>query len=323
MCRFIKWLQKQRNLQGLKVYFDTNCYRGLARAHTAAGLDKLFYKIVKKEKQKGVDVRLSYLVVSEMFSHLHEPPGGRNFQECKGGLQAAIAHVEGNLDKLLPSPDMEFYQYFFHSYPNTEAAAHQSLKEALILLSNHSFDDAFIHHNKTEFLKTDNYLLTLQNSWADTFIDHFIKKHDPSYTGGWQVYAADKAKRATLLKEIRKEGKSGQLYREFALGMYQYIGNNYCNHSLVWTNEFLDKTFERFKSLFLLQLRIIELMCSGGYNLQKKPNDIIDYMIMASFTPADTIFVSNETAHLVPYLHSFGYHKQVMSLSSYFKLIGM
>ena len=83
------------------------------------------------------------------------------------------------------------------------------------------------------------------------------------------------------------------------------------------TDELLKTIINKFKPLFALQYRILELMCQSGYNLDKYINDITDYLIVANINRGQTIFVSNETKNLVPNLHSQGYKSDVWTFNKY------
>jgi hypothetical protein len=188
----------------------------------------------------------------------------------------------------------------------------------LLQIHEKRFNDAFIKQNSQTIQLVSDFLNTLKVSWKDSFANHFIKKHDASYSGNWQVFANDKTKRITLLRELRKAKKNDLIYREFGTGMYQYICNNL--KDIVpqeLTDELLQKIIVRFKPLFALQYRIIELMCQSGYNIDKYINDITDYLIISHLDKGNSIFTSNETKNLVPNLHSLGYTSDVRTLNQY------
>ncbi len=75
--------------------------------------------------------------------------------------------------------------------------------------------------------------------------------------------------------------------------------------------------------LFVLQLRIVKLICQSGYNLDDKENDFIDYLILSALNPSEEqLFVSNETRKLIPFLKENGFQTNVISLNDYLTAIG-
>jgi hypothetical protein len=308
-------------IAGKNVFFDTNCYRGLARHYGKPRIEKLMKKIRVKEKCKRINVGLSYLVASEMFAHLGDPPANNNYQECKFGLYAALQHIANEPTKMLPGPDSELHQFIFGDLPAAEAIRERSLIDSILMLDDLSFDDAIIQNNNVRFQQTKQYLQQVKDSWLDSFTNYFIMKHEPGFQGGWQIFAQDPARRTVLLNEINKAEASGGIYREFGVGVCLYIINGFNIQNPLIDEGLLQKVIERFKPIFQLQLYIIKNICQGGYNLQKRQNDVTDYLIMTSFDPSNTIFVSNESRHLVPNLHSFGYHGQVFSLNQYLEML--
>jgi hypothetical protein len=316
-----KIIYRKSKIAGKNVFFDTNCYRGLARHYDKAKLEKLMKKIRTKEKRRRINTGLSYLVASEMFAHLGDPTAYNSYQECKLGLYAALQHIANEPNKMLPGPDSELHQFIFGTLPHNEAIRQRSLIDSILLLGNHSFDDTIIQNNSVHYQRTKQYLQQVKDSWLDSFTNYFIMKHEPGFQGGWQIFAQDPARRTVLLNEINKAEASGGIYREFSVGVCLYIINGFNIQNPLIDEVLLQKVIERFKPIFQLQLYIIKNICQGGYNLQKRQNDITDYLIMTSFDPSSTIFVSNESRHLVPNLYSFGYNGKVFSLNQYLKIL--
>ncbi len=318
-----KFIYGKSMIAGKMVYLDTNCYRDMARRYNKAELSKLIRKLKRKEKRRRIDVRLSYLVASEMFAHLSDPRAFNSHQECKLGLHAAIEHIGLDASKMLPGPDSEMHLFVEGSLPETEKILQQSLFDFLLALYRKSFDESVIDPNITQFQKTSQYIKNLKDSWIDSFINYFIQKHEPGFAGGWQLFAQDEQKRNKLLSEINAAEKSGEIFKEFGAGVCLYIINNFGLQGIIIDEPLVQKVINRFKPIFQLQLRIIKNICQSGYNLEKKENDIIDYLIMVSFDPTKTVFVSNESRHLVPTLHLFGYTSQVVSLNEYLRILGI
>lgn len=321
------WLSKiiyyKSKIANKMVYFDTNCYRSIARKYNKAAINKLIKKMRAREKRRNIDLRLSYLVASEMFAHLSDPLGSLSYQECKLGLHASMEHVNGNGAKMLPNSDSELHHFIFSTLPQAEVIRQRSLVDSILHLAHYNFDDGEIQPRAAQFNVMSAYLQKIKDDWLDSFTNYFIKKHDPGFTGGWQVFAQNPVRRTTLLNAINGAVASGRIYREFAEGVFLYITNSFNVQGATIDEALLQGIILRFKPIFDLQLHIIRNLCQGGYNLQRRQNDITDYLIVTSLDPANTVFVSNETNQLVPRLHAFGYTNQVMTLNDYFKALGM
>lgn len=321
------WLSKiiyyNSKVANRRVYFDTNCYRSIARNFNRAAIDNLTKKMRRKEKCRNIDVRLSYLVASEMFAHLGDPPANLTYSECKLGLYTAMKHIERDGSKMLPNSDSELHHFIFGTIPQAEVIKEQSLFTLLRHLAQYNFDDGQIQPRTAQFNVTSAYLQTLKDGWIDSITDYFIKKHDPAFVGGWQVFAQDAVRRTTLLNEINAAVASGGIYREFGAGAWLYVVNNFNQHQAQLDEPMLQSIIARFKPIFDLQIHIMRNLCQGGYNLQRRQNDITDYLIITSLNTSNTVFVSNETNQLVPRLHGFGYTDQVITLNDYFESLGM
>ncbi|OQY94022.1 MAG: hypothetical protein B6D37_09815 [Sphingobacteriales bacterium UTBCD1] len=319
MC--FPFFKRFTNFTDKYVYWDTNCYRLLGRIANQkclVWLDAYLKKLKQIERKRKIKVKVSYLVLSEMFAHLNDPIDSNTYLECKHGLYAALYHSDFDSSNLLPNADNEFIKFTTGQAPIADTYRQNSLYNSLLQIHEKRFNDAFIKQNSQTIQLVSDFLNTLKVSWKDSFANHFIKKHDASYSGNWQVFANDKTKRITLLRELRKAKKNDLIYREFGTGMYQYICNNL--KDIVpqeLTDELLQKIIVRFKPLFALQYRIIELMCQSGYNIDKYINDITDYLIISHLDKGNSIFTSNETKNLVPNLHSLGYTSDVRTLNQY------
>lgn len=319
MC--FSFFRRFTNFTDKYVYWDTNCYRLLGRIANQKGLvwlDTYLQSLKKVERKKKVKIKVSYLVLSEMFAHLNDPIDSNTYLECKHGLYAALYHSDFDLKHLLPNADNEFIIFTTGQIPIADTHRQNSLYNSLLQVHQKGFSDAFITENSPTIQLSSNFLNSLKQSWKDSFANHFIKKHDPAYTGNWQVFANDEVKRTTLLRVLRKAKKNGLIFRGFGTGMYLYIYNNLQSTAIpCLTENLLQKIIERFKPLFALQYRIIELMCQSGYNMDKYINDITDYLIISHLDKGKSIFVSNETKNLVPNLHSQGYTSDVWTLNQY------
>lgn len=319
MC--FSFFKRFTNFTDKYVYWDTNCYRLLGRIANQKGLvwlDSYLKELKKIERKKKIKVKVSYLVLSEMFAHLNDPIDSNTYLECKHGLYAALYHSDFDLSNLLPNADNEFIKFTTGQSPIADTHRQNSLYKSLLQIHETGFSDAFIKQNTPTIQQASDFLNTLKTSWRDSFVNHFVKKHDASYTGNWQVFANDETKRATLLRELRKAKKNDLIFREFGAGMYLYIYNNLPGIIMPdLAEELLQKIIVRFKPLFALQYRIIELMCQSGYNIDKYINDITDYLIISHLDKGNSIFISNETKNLVPNLHSQGYTSDVWTLNQY------
>lgn len=74
MC--FPFFKRFTNFTNKYVYWDTNCYRLLGRVANQKGLiwlETFLKKLKQFERQKKIDVKVSYLVLLEMFAHLNDP----------------------------------------------------------------------------------------------------------------------------------------------------------------------------------------------------------------------------------------------------------
>lgn len=319
MC--FSFLKRFTNFTDKYVYWDTNCYRLLGRIANQKGLvwlDHYLKSLKQAERRRKAKIKVSYLVLSEMFAHLNDPIESNTYLECKHGLYAALVHSDFDKINLLPNADNEFIIFTTGQAPIADTHRQNSLYNSLLQIHQTGFSDSFISHNSQTIQLASNFLSTLKQSWKDSFANHFIKKHDPAYNGNWQVFANDEPKRKTLLRELRKAKKNDLIFREFGAGMYLYIYSNLQGITMPdLTEELLQRIIDRFKPLFALQYRIMELMCQSGYNMDKYINDITDYLIISHLDKGKSIFVSNETKNLVLNLHSQGYASDVWNLNQY------
>src|SRR5260221_10641410 len=107
-------------------------------------------------------------------------------------------------------------------------------------------------------------------------------------------------------KGVRKRKECGVIFRSFALGISYYFTNNYhFNFVSPLDPTAIEGIIARFKPIFVQQYRILDRFFADGYSVEKNDNDIIDFLIVCSLHQSN-IFISNETAHLVPDLKKEG-----------------
>lgn len=319
MCRH--FFKSTTKLPENYVYWDTNCYRILGRNANQNGLlwlDNFLKKLKKTERKKRIKVKVSYLVLAEMIAHLNDTIDSKSYIESKHGLYAALYHSDFLVSNLLPTADNEFSEFITKQKPIAETLRQDSLYNYLLQFNAVAFNDKIIKENYKVTELTINYLINFRQNWKNSFLDNFIKKHDLNYKGNWQVFAESVSKRSTLLLELRAAKESNLIFKEFGIGMYLYVKNHNPEIEIPdLTDKLLCEIIERFKPIFLLQFRIIELICQSGYNMDKYKNDITDYSIISHLIKGKTIFVSNETKHLIPNLHKHGYELDVLTFESY------
>lgn len=321
MC--FEFFKKKANFKNKYIFWDTNCYRLLGRLANSKGtvwLDDFLRKLKKAEADRGIDVKVSYLVLAEMFAHLNENIDSNSYLECKHGLFAALYHSNYKVANLLHNADNEFVEFITGKSPVADTYREESLYTVLLQIHERHYNDDFIKANNNVVQLASNYLQKIKDNWKDSFISAFIKRHDPTYVGNWKVLVNDKAKRKTLLTELRRANKSNLILNEFGIGMYQFVSNNVTGIQMPdLNNDLLKSIIERFKPLFELQYRILDFMCQSGYNLDAKQNDITDYLIVANLETQKSLFISNESKNLVPNLHSLGYKTDVWLFDKYCK----
>ncbi len=303
------------------IYWDTNCYRSLGRLTIQNGfpwLKDFLQKLTEVEQENKIHVKVSYLVLSEMFAHLNDSISSSNYLECKFGLYAAVYHSGLNSSNMLPNPDSEFTEFISGEKPYLDSCKENSLYESIVKINQEDFNDSFIKNNGNTIQQANTFLNTLKIGWKDSFINNYIKKHDTSFAGKWQVFAKNEEKRSSLLKELRIAKRNGSIFREFGTGLYLYVCNTSSDFPIpTLTEKLLSKIIVRFNPLFLLQYRIMELMCQSGYNLDKSINDITDFLILAHLDKGKSVFISNETKHLIPNLRSLGLGTEVYLFDEY------
>lgn len=325
MC--LKLFGKKSEFQGKYIYWDTNCYRILGRNAIQRGLpwlDSFLKKLKRSEKRKSVQVKASYIVLAEMFSHLDEDIDSGTYLECKNGLFSALYHTGFNQENLLFAADTEFTKFIAVEPAASLTTRDQSLYNLLLSFKEKGFTDSIIKENLHNVIKMKSYLARIKDSWKSSFVNYFIKKHDSSYAGNFQVFMDDLGKRTDLLSELRSAKESGQIYNDFGVGIYEYIQNNKPTLLMKPLDiDFFRQIINRFKPVFDLQYRILELFCQNGYNLNKKGNDVTDYLILANLEAGKSIFVSNETRNLLPALKNLGYSKDILSSDDYFNKLSI
>lgn len=324
LADFLRWINKKRGKTQKVVFFDTNCYRKIAR-----DLPKRFNitmcKILICEAYHSKLGCANYFVLAELLKHLTDNPTSNDYIECKRGLSAAINHIQRDKGRLLFSADGQILQFFFHPElpPTFQKLNEESIVEAIDFLDKHQFSNEIINHNQSQILKTKQYINHLKQSWIHSTIVHVIRRIDPAFqfTDNFALMN-NPAQRAIELQKLEAAEASGNIFNLFALGMCGYIQNNF-NVVINPTPADIDAIKERFRPIFYLQWRIIKKYFSHGYNHnnQRKLNDIIDYLICTSLSP-QTIFVTNETQNLKKFLNEAGI-TNVMTLAEYLKLLGL
>lgn len=313
ICRKIKGRKKEL------IFFDTNCYRIIARKF-GHNVPKVINKIRINEALYGFIPHLNYVVAGELFRHLADEIDNANYIECKYGLLASMCHINNNEDRFLHHPDNEIYYFFMEQVLPGELHRERSFFKSLQSLYDSNYSDAAILQSKPEYLKMQAYLNYLKDLWSNATVDTITKHFDPSFAGGWRILPNDDAGRNALLKAFIKGENNKEIFKMFAVGIVGYLLNNYEVKIDGQLNEHeLEVIADRFKPVFSQQLRILKHMCTSGYNLEKKSNDIIDYLILISLHQNITL-VSNETRNLNRNLKASGVDN-VLSWNEYMKLI--
>lgn len=315
-----------RSNKSKSIFWDTSCYRRLGRAanEDTEWLRSLMQKLKTAEKENDIMVKVPYLVLTEMLTHLTDSIHSEKYVESKLGLQAALIHTDFEPQRLLPFADLEFIKANKGIVPAEIENRQESLYQFILEIYKNGFHDDFINQRKDEIKKAADFLNSLKSSWIDSFVDNFIKLHDPDYAGNWSVYVSEPTKKTKLLKELRKAKENGAVYNEFGTGLYQYVSNSYPFINIpIITEDNIFNLIERFKPLFDLQYRILEFMSESGYNLSKRTNDIADFLIVANLDPKNLIFVSHEYAKLIPNLHQLGYQNIAMTQDQYFSILSI
>lgn len=321
---FIRWINQKRGKRQQIVFFDTNCYRKIAR-DLPNRVTLTMRKIQVCEAYYGKIGCANYLVLAEMLKHLTDNPTSVDYNECKLGLKAAISHIEGDKGRLLFSADGQILQFFFHPNlpPTFQKANEESIIDAINFLDNHQFSDEIINHNHAQILQTKHYIDNLKQSWIQSTIVQVIRRIDPAFQFTENcAFMPNPAQRAIELQNLEAAEASGNVFNLLSVGMCGYIQNNF-NVPLNPTQDHIDAITERFRPIFYLQWRIIKKYFSHGYNHnnQRKLNDIIDYLICTSLSP-EAIFVTNETQNLKRFLNDGGI-TNVMTLAEYLKFLGL
>jgi hypothetical protein len=323
-ANFIRWVNQKRGKTQHVVFFDTNCYREIAR-DLPNRVNTTMHKILVCEAYHSKLGCANYFVLAEMMKHLTDNPPGIDYKECKLGLKAAISHIEGDKGRLLFSADGQILQFFFHPNlpPTFQTVNEESIIDAIKFLDNHQFSDEIVNHNHAQILQTNQYIDDLKQSWIQSTIVNVIRRIDPAFqfTDNF-AFMTNPAQRAIELQKLEAAETSGHVYNLLALGMCGYIQNNF-NVPLNPTQTHIDDIKVRFRPIFYLQWRIIKKYFSHGYNhnKQRKLNDIIDYLICTSLS-AETTFVTNETQNLKRFLNDGGI-TNVMTLAEYLKSLGL
>lgn len=324
LAKLIRWINRKRGRTQEVVFFDTNCYRKIAK-DLPKRVNLTMHKVLVCEAYSSKIGCANYLVLAEMLKHLSQDPTSNDYKECKLGLKAAISHIEGDKERLLFSADGQILQFFFHPVlpPSFQKINEESIIDAINFLSKHKFSDKIINHNHDQISQTNQYITNLKQSWVQSTIVHVIRSIDPDFQFTDKfAFMTNPAQRAIELQNLEAAQASGHIFNLLARGMCDYIQNNF-NVTLNPTQAHIDAIKIRFRPIFYLQLRIIKKYFSHSYNHnnQRKLNDIIDYLICTSLSP-QVIFVTNETTNLKRFLNDDGI-TNVMTLAEYLKFIGL
>lgn len=323
-ANFIRWVNQKRGKTQQVIFFDTNCYRKIAR-DLPNRININLYKILICEAYHNKLGCANYFVLAEMMKHLIDNPPDFDYKECKLGLKAAIRHTEGDKGRLLYSADGQILQFFLHPElpPTFQKVNEESIIDAIKFLDKHHFSDEIINHNHAQILQTNQYIDNLKQSWIQSTIVHVIRNIDPAFqlTDNF-AFMTNPAQRKIELQNLEAAEASGRIFNLLAIGMCGYIENNF-NVTLNPTQADIDAIKIRFRPIFYLQWRIIKKYFSHGYNHnnQRKLNDIIDYLICTSLS-TETIFVTNETQNLKRFLNDGGI-TNVMTLAEYLNFLGL
>jgi hypothetical protein len=324
LTKFFRFVHSKRKKPPQVVFFDTNCYRKIAR-ELPSRVNKTMRRILLREAYHNKLGCASYLVLAEMLKHLSVNPPDNDYYQCKLGLEAAIRHIEGDVSRLLYSADGQILQFFLDSNlpPSFPIANEESIITAVNFLDRHLFSDEMIANNQLQILQTNQYITNLKQSWIQSTIVHVIQRIDPAFQfADTFAFMNNPAQRAIELQKLEAAEASGAMDNLFAVGMCGYIQNNY-HIPLNPTQEHIDAIKVRFRPIFYLQMRIIKKYFSDGYNHNnpRKTNDIIDYLICTALH-TEVIFVTNETRNLKRFLNDAGI-MNVMTLAEYLKSIGL
>lgn len=324
LTKFFRYVHQKRKKSPQIVFFDTNCYRKIAR-DLSNRVNSTMRRILLCEAYHNKLGCVNYLVLAEMLKHLSVNPPDNDYYQCKLGLEAAIRHVEGDVGRLLYSADGQILQFLLHPDlpPSFPIANEESIITAVNFLDKHGFSDAMIANNQLQILQTNQYITNLKQSWVQSMIIQVIQRIDPAFQfADTFAFMNNPAQRAIELQKLEAAEASGAMYNLFAAGMCGYIQNNY--HVPLNPNQgHIDAIKARFRPIFYLQMRIIKKYFSDGYNHNnpRKTNDIIDYLICTALYP-EVIFVTNETRHLKKFLNDAGI-TNIMTLAEYLKSIGL
>ncbi len=324
LAKLIRWINQKRGKTQQVVFFDTNCYRKIAK-DLPSRVNLTMHKVLVCEAYHSKLGCANYFVLTEMLKHLTQVPTSNDYKECKLGLKAAMSHIEGGKERLLFSADGQILQFFFHPHlpPSFQKINEESIIHAIKFLDNHQFSDEIINNNHAQITQTSQYITNLKQSWIQSTIVHVIRSIDPSFqfTDNF-AFMNNPAQRKVELQNLEAAQASGNVFNLLALGMCGYIQSNF-NVALNPTQAHIDAIKIRFRPIFYLQWRIIKKYFSHGYNhnSQRKLNDIIDYLICTSLSP-EVIFVTNETQNLKRFLNDDGI-TNVMTLAEYLKFLGL
>lgn len=324
IAKLIRLINLKRGKTLQIVFFDTNCYRKIAK-ELPNRVKLTMHKVLLCEAYHNKLGCANYLVLAEMLKHLTQVPTSIDYKESKLGLEAAIRHIERKKDRLLFSADGQILLFFFYPDlpPSFQKINEESIIDAIKFLDNHQFSDEIIANNHAQIIQINQYINNLKHSWTQSIIVQAIRSIDPAFQFTDKfAFMVNPVQRAIELQKLETAESSGAIFNLFAIGMCGYIQNNF-HVPLNPTHAQIEAIKIRFRPIFYLQLRIIKKYFSDGYNhnSHRKLNDIIDFLICTALSP-QAIFVTNETQNLKKFL-SVGRITNVMTLAEYLKSLGL
>ena len=303
---------------GKSIFFDTNCYRELARQIKREGtyrVNQWIKSLQKQEKKAKITSKLSYLVVTELFTHLGVPITSNSYEECKLAIQIAIAHINKNTKRILSDYDNQIIQCIHGEIPKLRESTEKSLLDLVIHLADNQFNDRHIKSKERAFKAAKEYLESVKTNWRETSLENFINKYqDSTGNNSSQIFANDIERRNKKLKQLEDGEQSGRIFDFFAAGVFMYYNDSLMpSNPILVSIDVLNRIKKRFLPSFKLQLRILKLICQSGYNLNKNEKQlahlILEPIVQIHFV-APLILLSMDTVFPIltwPHLYYFFY----------------
>jgi hypothetical protein len=301
------------------VYFDKNCYKRILSG-SIGNAKEMLVSIKEREQSLNYEPWVSYQALSEILMRLTIDAGSNSQMTTKGMLRLTFEHVDGE-ERLLRSPESEYYYFFFNDVPAEDKLKERTLYTALQKLNTVGFDDFYIRENLYSLTQSRQFVQKEKEYWSGAFV-RFLKNVDHSSDGSI-IYENDPERRKSFLERFSKAEESGSLYREFALGLILYVFKTY--HKQVELSDYLiEQVINRFRPLFVLQAEVIKKMCQGRYmqNPTDRDNDILDFLIVANLDPESVLFVSDDRV-AVQSLMQAGLQKCTCSFDQYLVRLGI